>query len=167
MPEIVLAEGYTPGALGRIASLHGAYYAEHWGFDLFFEAKVATELSEFLSRFDDTRDGLWTVSVDGQIEGAICLDGQRAHAEGAHLRWFIVSDALRGQGAGRQLITAAATFCRDHGYPKAYLWTFEGLDAAKHLYEAHGFLLVEEHLGDQWGTPVNEQRFECEFSANA
>ena len=44
---------------------------------------------------------------------------------------------------------------------KVYLWTFEGLDTARHLYEKVGFKLVEEHKGTQWGTEVNEQRFEC------
>ena len=41
------------------------------------------------------------------------------------------------------------------------MWTFEGLGAARHLYEKAGFRLVEEHKGTQWGSEVNEQRFEC------
>jgi hypothetical protein len=51
-------------------------------------------------------------------------------------------------------------FCRRKRYPAVYLWTFEGLAAARHLYEKHGFVLVEQHPGDQWGMTVNEQRFE-------
>jgi len=31
MPGYSITEGYTPGALGRVVSLHGSYYAEHWG----------------------------------------------------------------------------------------------------------------------------------------
>jgi GNAT superfamily N-acetyltransferase len=54
----------------------------------------------------------------------------------------------------------AVSFCRAAGYPLVYLWTFEGLDAARHLYEKYGFKLVKEHSGEQWGTAVNEQRFE-------
>ncbi len=45
--EIKLS-GYVPGAIGRITELHATYYKQHWDFDLFFESKVATELSEFL-----------------------------------------------------------------------------------------------------------------------
>jgi len=41
-----------------------------------------------------------------------------------------------------------------------YLWTFKGLNAAKHLYEKNGFKLVKQFKGMQWGTEVNEQRFE-------
>ena len=48
MSNIKITDGYTPGAIGRITELHGVYYHKHWGFDQFFEAKVATELSTFL-----------------------------------------------------------------------------------------------------------------------
>ena len=161
MPEIEMVKGYVPGALGRVAELHGVYYHDHWKFGLFFEAKVAVELSEFLKRYDVSRDGFWTVLVDGRVEGSIAIDGMHAGSEGAHLRWFIMSDLLRGKGAGNLLINAAISFCRNKFYNKVYLWTFEGLDAARHLYEKVGFKLVEEHKGTQWGTEVNEQRFEC------
>jgi GNAT superfamily N-acetyltransferase len=161
MSEIKIAHGYVPGALGRVAELHGVYYHDNWRFGLFFEAKVAVELCEFLKRYDESRDGFWTMLVNGRVEGSIAIDGIHGASEGAHLRWFIMSDALRGKGAGNQLINAAISFCRGKGYNKIYLWTFEGLDAARHLYEKVGFRLVEEHKGTQWGTEVKEQRFEC------
>lgn len=164
MPDIEIARGYVPGSLGRVVELHGSYYHRHWGFGLFFEAKVAAELAEFLSRYDASRDGFWTVLAGGRVEGSIAIDGIHAQSQGAHLRWFIVSDAWRGQGAGHQLIHAALGFCRAQGYPQVHLWTFEGLNAARHLYEQAGFRLVEEHRGTQWGTEVNEQRFECRLA---
>lgn len=167
MSEIKIAKGYVPGALGRVAELHGIYYHDHWRFGLFFEAKVAVELSEFLKRYDERRDGFWTASVDGRTEGSITIDGIHAENKGAHLRWFIVSDALRGKGLGGQLINTAVGFCRREGYRKIYLWTFEGLGAARHLYEKAGFRLVEERRGAQWGREVNEQRFECSLPARA
>jgi len=163
MSDIKIVRGYIPGSLGRVAELHGDYYYNHWGFGLFFEAKVANELSDFLRRFDENRDGFWTVSANGRTEGSICIDGIHAENDGAHLRWFIISEALQGKGAGNLLIKTAMNFCRDKGYKKAYLWTFEGLGAARHLYEKAGFNLVEEHKGSQWGTQVKEQRFECYF----
>jgi hypothetical protein len=46
------------------------------------------------------------------------------------------------------------------GYGQIYLWTFAGLDPARHLYEKAGFTLVKERTGRQWGTEVEEQRFE-------
>ncbi len=154
-----ITTGYTPGSIGRIAELHGTYYHAHWNFGLFFEAKVATDLSAFLQRYDDSRDGLWTAVVDGRVEGAVVIDGIHAGTEGAHLRWFIVSDALRDQGAGRRLIETALAFCREKHYDRVYLWTFKGLDAARHLYTSLGFELVDQRRGEQWGTVVEEQYF--------
>ena len=78
----------------------------------------------------------------------------------AHLRWFITSDQTRGSGTGTALLNAALTFCRAQSYARVYLWTFEGLHAARHLYEKAGFHLVHQQRGIQWGTEVNEQRFE-------
>lgn len=164
MSDIKIARGYIPGSLGRVAEIHGDYYHKHWGFGLFFESKVANELSEFLKRYDDSRDGFWTLSENDRIEGSIAIDGIHTENEGAHLRWFIISEALQGKGAGNLLINTAVGFCRNKGYKKIFLWTFEGLDAARHLYEKAGFKLFEEHRGNQWGTEVNEQRFECSFS---
>ena len=160
-PERKIEKGYVPGSIGRIAELHGTYYHQHWGFGLYFEAKVASELSEFLRRYDENRDGIWISTANGRVEGSIVIDGIHAEEEGAHLRWFILSDALRGKGVGRELIRRAMAFCRVKGYNKVYLWTFEGLHAARHLYEEAGFTLVKEQRGRQWGNEVTEQYFEC------
>ena len=159
--QAILNKDYVPGAIGRIAELHGTYYAKHWGFGLFFEAKVATELSTFLKTYDANRDGWWVVIKEDRVQGGIAIDGSHAWNQGAHLRWFILSDALRGSGWGRRLITTAVNFCMEKKYPRIYLWTFEGLHAARHLYESAGFRLVRQHTGRQWGTEVNEQQFEC------
>ena len=152
-------KGYIPGAIGRIAELHGTYYHRHWGFGLFFEARAAKELSEFLERFDKARDGFWTLWSEGRVEGAVAIDGIRAESEGAHLRWFIISSKLRGKGFGHKLMNEALRFCKDRRYPRIYLNTFEGLDTARHLYEKFGFRLHETHEGTQWGSKVKEQTF--------
>ena len=152
--EYEIKSGYLPGAIGRIAELHGAYYHAHWGFGLYFEAKVATE------RYDEKIDGLWLATINGRVEGAIAIDGLSAENEGAHLRWFIISDVLRGKSVGKELIDRAIGFCKSKAYRKIYLWTFEGLDAARYLYESSGFRLINQQSGDQWGRAVNEQYFE-------
>jgi GNAT superfamily N-acetyltransferase len=164
MGAVEIHQGYKPGAIGRVIELHGTYYQAHWRFGAFFEAKVAREIAEFLGRYDARRDGFWTATVDGRVEGSLTIDGMRAAPEGAHLRWFIMSDAFRGQGAGHQLMDAAVDFCRRKSYPRIYLWTFAGLHAARHLYEQAGFALVDEHRGTQWGTEVTEQRFELRLA---
>lgn len=159
---VEIRAGYVPGCIGRVAGLHATWYAANAGFGVFFESKVARELGEFCERFVDGRDGLWLAMRDGSIEGSIAIDGSHATGGGAHLRWFIVSDALRGTGVGSTLLGAALDFCRNRGYRRVHLWTFRGLDAAAHLYRKHGFRLAHEQRGNQWGREVVEQRYELE-----
>jgi len=159
MPKVRIT-GYVPGAIGRITQLHATYYSRHAGFGLFFESKVASEMSEFLRRCREARDGFW-VAVDGSdIIGSVAIDGIHAENEGAHLRWFIVAPEYQGQGIGSRLLKEAVAFCRVAHFRRVYLWTFAGLDAARHLYEKYGFVLGKETEGKQWGVRVKEQMFE-------
>lgn len=159
-PKVTIVSGYRPGTIGRIADLHATYYARHWNFGLFFEAKVASELSAFLTSCDAARDGIWLAVEDGQVQGGVFIDGSRALTEGAHLRWFILAEHLHGGGIGRRLIREAVDFCDLRKVERIYLWTFAGLHAARRLYEDFGFRLVHAQQGEQWGTRVDEQRFE-------
>lgn len=155
-----ITEGYIPGCIGRITQLHANYYSTANGFGVEFEAKVAKELAEFCQNYKSGRDGIWLVQHNGQIDGSIIIDGAHAGTHGAHLRWFITTDAIRGQGLGAQLLAKAIDFVEACGYRRTFLWTFSGLNAARHLYESHSFRLVHESPGTQWGTLVTEQRFE-------
>lgn len=152
-----IVQGYQPGCIGDIASLHARFYAEHWGFGAFFEKKVATELAEFAGALPADGKALWCYVENGRTLASLAIDGNIATGI-AHLRWFIVDDALRGAGVGRQLMSRAMRFV-DERFRETYLWTFKGLDAARHLYESFGFRLSDESEGEQWGTKVVEQRF--------
>ena len=172
--EALVLGGYLPGAIGRAAELHALYYSREWGFGLGFEALVAAGLAEFLQRLDPARDGFWTLSRAGQVMGCVAIDASKgggkdgggAEAHGAHLRWFILDEELRGQGLGDRLLRQAVAFCRACGHPSVYLWTFQGLGAARHLYEKHGFCLVEQRQGSQWKTVVLEQKFVLALDEN-
>ena len=159
MQEIEIKE-YYPGVVGKITELHAVYYWENWGLDVSFETQVGRELSEFVGQFDGQHDGLWVAAVNGEFAGAIAIDGKQAMTEGARLRWFIVDPEFQGAGLGNQLISRAVQFCREKGYPKIFLWTFEGLDPARRLYERHDFQLREAHEVEQWGQTIMEQKFE-------
>ncbi|WP_353191177.1 helix-turn-helix domain-containing GNAT family N-acetyltransferase [Pandoraea pnomenusa] len=152
-----IVEGYQPGCIGDVASLHARFYAAHWGFSAFFEKKVATELAEFAGALPAQGKGLWLYVENGRTLASLAIDGDLG-TRVAHLRWFIVDDALRGTGIGRHLMTQAMAFV-DARYDETYLWTFKGLDAARHLYESFGFALTSEAEGSQWGSTVVEQRF--------
>ena len=159
MDQIELV-GYVPGALGRIVELHGSYYAEHWQLGLYFEAQVATKFAEFLAAFDPERDGAWFARIAGKIVGGVFIQHTEA---GARLRWFIIDSQYRGYGLGNKLLTTAMDFCRQKKYPRVYLTTFAGLDAAIHLYEKYGFRLIHEGDSSQLTGRADliEQEFEC------
>jgi GNAT superfamily N-acetyltransferase len=153
-------QGYFPGVVGEITAAHAVYYRTHWGFDVRFETQVARELSEFVTGFDPDRDGLWTARWEGRFAGSIAMDGRDARTAGARLRWFIVDPEFQGGGTGIRLLQRAVGFCRERGYPNIYLWTFEGLTAARRIYEKAGFSLCEEKTVAPWGPSIREQRFE-------
>lgn len=156
-PDRQILQGYQPGCIGDIASLHARYYSQASGFGVFFERRVATELAEFAQALPSKNKALWLYVENGKTLGSIAIDGDQTTGI-AHLRWFIVDDALRGSGVGRRLLSLAMDFV-DARFDETYLWTFKGLDAARHLYESSGFKVTDEAAGSHWGTTVIEQRF--------
>ena len=143
--------------------MHAAYYSREHGMGGVFERKVAEGLAEFWPRLVNPRNRLWlatTAGQNGQIVGSIAIDGEDLGDGQAHLRWFIQDDGCRGQGVGSALLRRAIEFVDQERFIRTVLWTFKGLDAARHLYERNGFRLVEEYAGTQWGVNLMEQRFE-------
>ena len=159
LADIAIERGYRPGVIGRTAEMHARYYSRAVGFGSVFESRVAAGLAEFAGRLDRPVNEIWVAVEAGEIIGSIAIDGEDLGADVAHLRWFILEDGRRGGGVGRRLLSAAIAFCDQQGFAETQLWTFRGLDAARKLYEASGFVLVEEQPGAQWGKQVMEQRF--------
>ncbi|OWY26980.1 bifunctional helix-turn-helix transcriptional regulator/GNAT family N-acetyltransferase [Herbaspirillum robiniae] len=156
-PGDAIRQGYLPGCIGDIAGLHARYYADTAGFGAYFEDKVASGLGAFAQSLPGAGKEIWLHVENGRALASIAIDGDPATGL-AHLRWFIVDDSLRGTGVGRVLLQKAMDFVDGHGFA-TYLWTFQGLQAARHLYESAGFTLAEEAPGEQWGSRVVEQRF--------
>lgn len=151
--------GYRPGIIARITEMHALYYARTSGFGQVFESVVASGLAEFGSRLSKPQNEIWAAMNGGNVVGSIAIDSEDIGPGIAHLRWFIVDDTARGSGAGKKLLDAALAFADKQGFAETHLWTFSGLHAARHLYEARGFKLTEERPGFQWGSEVLEQRF--------
>ncbi len=67
MTQVVthITEGYATGCVGRIAQLHAHYYAKSNGFGVAFEAKVASELADFVcpTKWGGTGFGLCTIQT--------------------------------------------------------------------------------------------------------
>jgi N-acetylglutamate synthase-like GNAT family acetyltransferase len=154
---ILLRTDLRPGDLGAIVSLHGLLYAREYGFDATFEAYVAGPLAEFV-KSPSPRSRLWLAEDAGQLVGCIAI--VEADEATAQLRWFLVAPSARGQGLGKRLLNEAITFCRDAGYRSVYLWTVSALTTAAHLYQAGGFVKVEEVPATRWGVDVVEERYE-------
>lgn len=167
MKNQVHITGYFPGAIGRITTLHAVYYKEHWGLDHTFEAQVSRELADFILGFDPERDGLWNAVSGEHLAGCIAIVGDRQHQREARLRWFMVDPAFQGRGIGKTLIERAIHFCKDAGFDRISLWTFEGLDRARSIYEQNGFILTQIHEVAQWGDVIKEQRFDLNLTSCA
>lgn len=157
--ELTIVQGDIPGMIGRVAEMHGIYYAREHHFGRFFEAKVATGVAEFSDRLDKPCNQIWLAVMNGRIVGSVAIDGEDLAPGEAHLRWFILDDGCRGHGVGKKLLTEAMRFCDSVGFSAVHLWTFNKLTAARRLYESFGFTLVKEWEGDQWGSLITEQQF--------
>lgn len=159
-PDAVrIGHGYRSGIVGRVVEMQTGFYSGHDGFGAPFEARIATELAAFVARPPSERNRIWHADLAGQIVGAVTIDGEDLGDNIAHLRWFIIDPSVRGTGLGERLLSAAMAFCDERGFKETRLWTLKGLEAAKRLYERHGFELTGEYLGDQWGAKVTEQTF--------
>ena len=159
VPEVEVQQGYRSGVIASVAQLHASFYSENYGFGAVFERKVATEMSEFMGRIDNPANTTFSAYVGDNLLGSVSLDGEDLGEGASHLRWFIVSPRAQGMGIGRLLISKATAFVDQNDFDSTRLWTFKGLDAARHLYEKHGFTLARETPGKQWGTEVIEQEF--------
>lgn len=157
--DLRLTRGYAPGAIGRIVEMHGRYYGEVWGFGPQFEREVATELAEFIGRYDPAKDGLWLVWRDDRIVASVTLDHQGG-SDGARVRWFVAEPSVQGSGVGRRLFDALLQFARETAQNKVYLWTFDGLTPARRLYDRAGFVVTETVEENSWGRSITAQKME-------
>ena len=160
--DVRVHEGYLPGIISMVTQLHISYYSENYSFGSVFEQKVATEMSDFMARIDKPINAVFSAYSGDRLLGAVSLDGEDLGKGAGHLRWFIVSPEAQGIGIGTLLLEKAMAFVDHNDFECTRLWTFKGLNAARRLYEKHGFALVDEKPGTQWGTKVIEQEFRRE-----
>ena len=157
--QFPVVEGYQTGMIGDISALHARTHGPIVGMGPAFESVVSQAMAGFMPRIDRPMNNSWSVLENEAVIGTITIDGEDLGNNIAHLRWFILSERLRGKGLGKVLLNKALAHCDRLGFDEIHLWTLKGLDAARALYEKNGFDLAEEYLGDQWGREVMEQKF--------
>ncbi len=120
--------------------MQGEYYDLVWAKPgVSFEVMMAREMCDFHDSYLKDRDLLLSAHVDGVLVGHIAVVGNPSQRSGARLRWFHVEEKHQDRGIGRELLTRAIDFCGRQGLKTVWLWTMEGLDAARHLYISFGF----------------------------
>lgn len=139
--RIQIRNNIEPSDIEDIISLHGAVYAQEYGFDKTFEHYVAEPLHKF-AMSHTAREKIWIVEQRHTVQG--CLAVVKSDETKAQLRWFLVRPDLRGKGIGKKLLDEAVQFTRENGYTSLFLWTVSILEAANKLYTRARFRLTEE-----------------------
>ncbi|MFN8343532.1 MAG: GNAT family N-acetyltransferase [Spirosomataceae bacterium] len=164
MTDITLRNDIRSGDLGYITYLVGDIYAREYGMGLLNDIEMATFLLHFVQHRNPAKERIWIAETEGQRVGSIIIYQEAPDI--AHLRTLILHPSVRGRGLGRRLMQEAIAFCRETGYRKIKLETFDELLAALYLYETFGFRQTGERFHAEWGRPVREVQFELILSDN-
>jgi GNAT superfamily N-acetyltransferase len=151
------------GDLGWVIMAHGRLYAEEFGWDPSFETLVARIVADFAADHDPERERGWIAELDGVPVG--CVFCVRYTDECVQPRILLVEAAGRGQGVGAGLVGTCLDFARAAGYRRARLWTNHPLVAARKIYLAAGFRLVEEEPHHSFGQDLIGQVYELDLTA--
>lgn len=153
-----------PGDLGWIVMAHGELYAAELGWDIRFEALVARIVADYANGRDPARNAAWIAELGARRAGCVICVADPEDADTAIVRTLLVHPDARGLGLGRRLLDTLVEFAQSAGYARVRLWTNDPLLAARHLYLARGFKLIEEEPHHSWGIELVGQVYELALS---
>jgi GNAT superfamily N-acetyltransferase len=152
-----------PGDLGWVVMAHGEVYTDEFGWDSSFEGLVARIVADFAELGTTDRQAAWIAEVDGARVGCVfCVPASETTAK---LRILLVHPDGRGLGLGGQLVDTCLDFARSAGYERMVLWTNDVLAAARSIYLARGFALIESEPHHSFGQDLVGQTYELDLSA--
>lgn len=119
---------------------------------------MARIVADYAGSRDPERENAWIAEVDGRRAGSVfCVDGGD---DVAVLRILLVHPSARGHRLGERLVDTCIDFARQNGYVRMKLWTNDVLVAARKIYLARGFKLVDEQPHRSFGANLIGQNYE-------
>ena len=153
---------FRPGDMGMIAARQSIIYRNIYGWGPQIEVIEGEVTTAFLRDFKQGREQCWVAEVDGTMAGSIFLTDE---GEGlSRLRLLYVEPFARGLGIGNALVETCVGFAREVGYSAIRLWTHTVLESARRIYAAHGFRIVESHVHEEFGAPVQSETWQLDFA---
>ncbi|MBS0362426.1 MAG: bifunctional helix-turn-helix transcriptional regulator/GNAT family N-acetyltransferase, partial [Proteobacteria bacterium] len=153
-PPIVL-RAHAPGDMGWITERHGVIYGREYGWGAGIEAVTARVCADFLEHFDPAKERCWIAERAGERVGCVFIVkdilSKDPSPDTARLRLLMLEPAARGTGLGRRLVEECVRFAREAGYREIVLWTHAVLTAARKIYAATGFQIVETWEHEEFG----------------
>ena len=161
MGDTVIRPLGEPGDLGWVVMVHGEAYATEFGWNAEFEALVAGIVAGYAAGHDPARERAWIAAVDGRRVGCVFLIAR--DDDTAQLRILLVHPDGRGRGLGTRLVEQCIQFARRVGYRRIVLWTNDALAAARRIYVAAGFRLVDQQQHHSFGVDLVGQNYELDL----
>ncbi|HKY98413.1 MAG TPA: GNAT family N-acetyltransferase [Gemmatimonadaceae bacterium] len=140
---------------------HGEIYTEEYGWDHRFQDLVEEIARDFIRNYNPEREHCWIAERETNRIGCVFL--VHKSNEIAQLRLLLVEPSARGLGVGRRLVQECIDFAVAHTYSQMRLWTNDVLISARRIYEAAGFVLIEEERHSSWGKPLTSQTWELDL----
>jgi DNA-binding MarR family transcriptional regulator/GNAT superfamily N-acetyltransferase len=162
-PTPVILRPQRIGDIGWMVHRQGILYNQQFGWNGDFEALIAGIYSQYHAAPTTPAKDLWVAEQRGQIVGSIFVMPSEGLPGSAQLRMLYVEPATRGQGVGATLVRQAVSFARANGYERMRLWTHTIQQAARRLYAAAGFAIVETIEEDNFGKAMTGEIWEMRF----
>jgi len=153
---------FRPGDMGMIAARQSILYREVYGWGPQIEVIEGQVTTDFLRNFKPGREQCWVAEMNGTMAGSVFLTDEGGGL--SRLRLLYVEPFARGLGIGNALVEACLGFARDVGYSAMTLWTHTVLESARRIYAAHGFRIVESHVHEEFGAPIESETWQIDLA---